>query len=284
MYPCDLDPVTQADQIFAGLYNFAHDCGVLFSCGLYAPAVITADRDSTTGIKHHVLSSYVDAPFEGMMLQWKKASEYTSAGPAGIRNVGDTKSMAELGEDYFFSRRCQKFLDFEQSEDRAKVAFSELANNAQGLVLQYARCFQQQFNPDDRESMLNHEGKIKTILATLFHKAFPQFTEECVNQAMDEDGLLSQAVREVIYWCGHDARFINDIKQNIIPKSIYPGCSESTNIADFSILERDVLIPGVGFVTWDNQPDLGVKCGVNPLVALNAVIVKLLARGALTSL
>ncbi|WP_422444978.1 hypothetical protein [Endozoicomonas sp. ALB091] len=284
LYPCDLDPVTQADQIFAGLCNFAHDCGVLFSCGLYAPAVITADRDSMTSRKHHVLSSYVDAPFEGMMLQWKKASEHPSAGPAGIRNAGDTKSMIELGEDYFFSKRCQKFLDFEQSEDRAKVAFSELANNAQGLVLQYARCFQQQFDPDDRESMLNHERKIKTILTTLFHKAFPQFTEECVNQAMDENELLSQAVREVIYWCGHDARFINDIKQNIIPKSIYPGCSESTNIADFSILKRRELIPNVGFVTWDNQPDLGVQYGVNPLVALNAVIVKLLALGALTSL
>lgn len=218
------------------------------------------------------------------MLQWKKASEHPSAGPAGIRNAGDTKSMIELGEDYFFSKRCQKFLDFEQSEDRAKVAFSELANNAQGLVLQYARCFQQQFDPDDRESMLNHERKIKTILTTLFHKAFPQFTEECVNQAMDENELLSQAVREVIYWCGHDARFINDIKQNIIPKSIYPGCSESTNIADFSILARRELIPGVGFVTWDNQPDLGVQYGVNPLVALNAVIVKLLALGALTTL
>lgn len=283
LYLCDLDPVTNADQIFAGLYNYAHDCGVLFSCGLYAPAVITAEHNSVTNRKHHVLSSYVDAACEEQILQWKKASEHSNVGPAGIRNFDATKSMIELGEDYFFSRKCQTFLDFEQSEDRAKVAFSELANNAQELVLQYARCFQQQFNPVDRESILNHEGKIKVILATLFHMAFPQFSQECVDQAMDEDGLLSQAVREVIYWCGHDAGFIHDIKQNIIPKYIYPGCSESTNIADFSILEHDELIPGVGFVTWDNQPDLGVSFGVNPLVALNAVIVKLLARGALAS-
>ncbi|WP_422412547.1 MULTISPECIES: hypothetical protein [unclassified Endozoicomonas] len=49
-------------------------------------------------------------------------------------------------------------------------------------------------------------------------------------------------------------------------------------------MEPRELVPGVGFVTRDNQPNLGVSFGVNPLVTLNAVIVKLLARGALTSL
>ncbi|WP_257267270.1 hypothetical protein, partial [Endozoicomonas sp. ONNA2] len=284
LYPCDLDPVTNADQIFEGLYKYAHDCGVLFSYGLYAPAVMAADHDSVTNRKHHVLSSYVGATSEGRLLQWKKASEHPNVGPVGMRDFGDTKSIIELGEDYFFSKRYQKFLDFEQSEDRAKVAFSELAKNAQGLVLQYALCFQKQFNSGNRATMLNHERNIKTILTIVFHKAFPQFTEERVGQAMDEDELLSQAVREVSYWCGHDARFVNDIKQNIIPKSIYPNCSETTNIVDFSIFESRELIPGVGFVTRDNEPNLGVTFGANPLVTLNAVIVKLLAKGALTSL
>ncbi|WP_422451567.1 hypothetical protein [Endozoicomonas sp. ALC066] len=284
LYPYVLDPVTKADQIFEGLYKYAHDCGVLFSCGLYAPEVMAADHDSVTNRKHYVLSSYVDASSEGRMLQWKKASEHPNVGPVGMRDSGDTKSMHELGEDYFFSTRCQKFLDFEKSEDRAKVAFSELAKNAQGLVLQYALCFQQQFDSGNRESTLNHEHKIKAILATLFHKAFPQFTEESIGQAMDENGLLSQAVRELIYWCGHDARFVNDIKQNVIPKSTYPDCPETTNIFDFHIMESRELVPGVGFATRDNQPNLGISFGVNPLVTLNAVIVKLLAKGALSSL
>ncbi|WP_422475723.1 hypothetical protein [Endozoicomonas sp. ALB032] len=284
LYPYVLDPVTKADQIFEGLYKYAHDCGVLFSCGLYVPEVMAADHDSVTNRKHHVLSSYVNASSEGRMLQWKKASEHPNVGPVGMRDSGDTKSMHELGEDYFFSSRCQKFLDFEKSEDRAKVAFSELAKNAQGLVLQYALCFQIQFDSGNRESTLNHEHKIKVMLATLFHKAFPRFTEECTVQAMDEDGLLSQAVREIVYWCSHDARFVNDIKHNVIPKSTYPDCPETTNIFDYCTLEPRELVPGVGFVTRDNQPNLGVSFGVNPLVTLNAVIVKLLARGALTSL
>ncbi|MBO9495408.1 hypothetical protein J7438_15120 [Thalassotalea sp. G20_0] len=284
LYPYDLDPVTKADQICQGLHKYAHDSGVLFSCGLYAPAVIAADHDSVTKRKHHILSSYVGAPSEGRMLQWKKASEHPNVGPVGMRDSGDTKSMIELGEDYFFSKRYQEFLDFEKSEDRARVAFSELAKNAQGLILQYALCFQKQFNCDNRESTLNHERKIQEILTTLFHKAFPRFTEERVVQAMEEDELLSQAVREVIYWCGHDARFVNHIKQNIIPESTYPDCSEATNIVDFSTLEPRELIPGIGFVTRDNQPNLGVTFGVNPLVTLNALIVKLLALGALTSL
>ncbi|WP_422134294.1 hypothetical protein [Endozoicomonas sp. ALD040] len=284
LYPYLLDPVTKADQIFEGLYKYAHDCGVLFSCGLYTPEVMAADHDSVTNRKHHVLSSYVDASSEGRMLQWKKASEHPNVGPVGMRDSGDTKSMHELGEDYFFSSRCQKFLDFEKSEDRAKVAFSELAKNAQGLVLQYALCFQNQFDSGNRESTLNHEHKIKAILVTLFQKAFPRFTEECAAQAMDEDGLLSQAVREVIYWCGYDGRFVNDIKHNVIPKLTYPDCPETTNIFDFFIFEPRELVPGVGFVTRDNQPNLGISFGVNPLVTLNAVIVKLLVRGALTSL
>ncbi|WP_257281059.1 hypothetical protein [Endozoicomonas sp. ISHI1] len=283
LYPYVLDPVTNSDQILEGLYKYAHDCGVLFNYGLYAPAVMAADHDSVTRRKHHVLSSYVDAASEGRMLQWKKASQYPNVGPVGMRDTGDTKTINELGEDYFFSSRCQKFLDFEQSEDRAKVAFSELAKNAQGLVLQYALCFQKQFNSDSRESILNHERKIKVILATLFQKAFPQFTEECVGQAMNEDELLSQAVREVVYWCGK-GKFVNDIMQNIIPKSTYPGCSETTNIVDFTTLQPRELVPGVGFVTRDNEPNLGVTFGVNPLVTLNALIVKLLAKGALTSL
>ncbi|MGI2027969.1 hypothetical protein [Endozoicomonas acroporae] len=284
LYPYDLDPETKADQICQGLHKYAHDSGVLFSCGLYAPAVIAADHDSVTKRKHYVLSSYVGAPSEGRMLQWQKASEHPNVGPVGMRDSGDTKSMIELGEDYFFSKRYQGFLDFEKAEDRAKVAFSELAKNAQGLILQYALCFQKQFNPDNRESTLHHERKIQDILTTLFHKAFPRFTEEHVVRAMDEDELLSQAVREVIYWCGHDARFVNDIKQNIIPESTYPGCSEATNIVNFSTLEPRELIPGIGFVTRDNQPNLGVTFGINPLVTLNALIVKLLALGALTSL
>ncbi|USE33788.1 hypothetical protein [Endozoicomonas sp. SCSIO W0465] len=284
LYPYDLNPVTEADQIVDGLYKYAHDCGLLFSRGLYAPAVMAADHDSVTNRKHHVLSSYVGATSEGRMLQWTKAAQHPNVGLVGMRDSGDTKSMIELGEDYFFSSRCQKFLDFEKSEDRAKVAFSELAKNAQGLILQYALCFQKQFDSDNSESVLIHEHKLKTILVTLFHQAFPLFTEEQVSQAMNEDGLLSRAVREIIYWCGHGARFVNDIQQNIIPKSIYPTCSETANIVNEEKLDPRELVPGVGFVTRDNQPNLGVTFGVNPLVMLNALIVKLLASGVLTSL
>ncbi|WP_252179444.1 hypothetical protein [Endozoicomonas sp. 4G] len=284
LYPYVLDPETKADQIFEGLYKYAHDCGVLFSCGLYAPPVMAADHDLATHRKHHILSSYVNAPCEGRMLKWKKASQHPNVGPVGMRDSGDTKSMNELGEDYFFSTRCQKYLDFDKSEDRAKVAFSELAKNAQGLVLQYALCFQKQFDSGDRESTRNHEHKIKVILATLFHKAFPRFTEECAVQAMDEGELLSQAVREIVYWCSHDARFINDIKQKVIPKSTYPDCPETTHTFNLSITVPHELVPGVGFVKWGNEPDLGIFNGVNPLVTLNAVIVKLLAKGVLTSL
>ena len=282
LYPYDLDPDTQADEILGGFYKYAHDFGRLFDNELISPPVMAADHDEQTNRKHYIFAPYGGAVGEGRVLLWKQALEHPNVGPVGMRDSGDTKSLKEMGKDYFFSWRSPIILDFEESEDRAKVAFSELAKNAQGLVLQYARCFQKQFNPASISSTQSHEVKIKKVLTTLFQNAFPRLTADDVEQAMDEDGLLSQAVREIVYWCGHDASFVDDILNGRISKTTYPALPDTACVRP--LLDQDKeLVPGIGVVTRDNQANIGITYGVNPLMALNAVILKLLAKGVLTT-
>ena len=284
LYPYDLNPETEKRLIISGLCTYAHDYGKLFNQGLLGPVLLAAYHDEETDRKHYTLTPYVCFTGEGTMSRWLDATNHPNAGPVGIRDTGDTKTPEEIGEDYFFTLRRPITLDLNDSRDKNRLVFNELARNAQGLILQYARCFRTQFNYQDKASTQNHKEAAQELLTTLFESAFPRLDKASIQQALTEHDLLGQATREVVYWCAHDAPFVEHLLNGHIPQETYPAFPPMSRVKDLSEKEREQLIPGKGFVTEEPFENLGEDNGINPLIKLNAIIVKLLALGVLSEI
>ncbi len=280
LYSYDLDPETRADEIKALFDKSAHDLGQLWSRGLLGPQVMAAFHDELTYRIHLVLAPYADLPSEGILCKWSgSATDHPNIGPVGVRDFGDTKSLMEFSEHYFYSHNSEVVVDFDKPQDRNRVRLSELANSAQALVLEYARCFKEQFNYRDAQSARNHESVIRAMLKNIFLRAFPGLSEQAVEQAMEQNGLMRRAVMEVLYWCAANVPYVQDLREGRIPVEVYPDWPAASMMAPLSDSDK-VRLTDKGFTPGkSSDPHLGGANGRMVLMSLNTLICKLLAAG-----
>ncbi len=261
------------EAALAGLHAYAHDFGLLWSRGVIAPDACSAYHDQATDRKFEFLAPYNMHLNVGRVGQWLNYStDFPNIGPAhtGMRDMGDAFSVDDIDVSKLYPE-ASGFIDPAILRNRARLEY--LAKAAWGIVLEYGRGFHESFNHTDSSSISSVESHIGGLLAELFSQSFKE-DKNTVLQIMKENGLLAQCAREISYWM--TSKYIEDVKNGVIPESVYPnykGVRVGHRLSPYQ--QKEITDEGFrdNFLGARNQP--------NPLLSLNAMVVKMLSHGCL---
>ncbi len=173
----------------------------------------------------------------------------------------------------------------EDHEIQSKIRIEELGKAIQGACLLYARCFRDDFNINDEAKLVLINDDITQLLISLFTSAFPLTQSECI-ELMSRQDLLPQLVREMVYWTASSAEFVTDLRNAHINLKAYPQLPENMQGCKLAENQRQFLKDS-GFIQskrngkTGNTQQLGSASGRLPLIALNALTVKLISHGIL---
>ncbi|MTI13767.1 hypothetical protein E1189_12210 [Sansalvadorimonas verongulae] len=260
-----------------GLKKYASDYGRLWKYGLMGPAVINAYHDIDKNRRHTFLSIYIDSDSEGNIERWNgQATNYPNVGGSvGMRDQGDIRKPEEIEEGFDAFPKCT----YDPLVNN-KIRLNELGRTAQGLILLYARRFQGGFDCSSVASVQAVEQDIGSLLSKLFCHAAPLSEQACL-KFMQEDGLLSQCAREVSYWTAKDVPYVHDLRRAVINRDVYPHLPAKMRGAVLTDNDQAFLTDkGFHDPTRDvgDECQLGVGSGRNPLIALHALITKMLCH------
>ena len=276
--------VVDGEEAMSGLLKYARDYGRLWSYGLLGPACINAYHGYEQGRLHTPLAPYINMTSEGSLERWNGHA-------TNFPNVGGRIGMRDMG-DILFPEEDIKGIEFhrgisEASKDSAfdsnKKRLNELARTAQGIVILYARRFQSEFDYKDKTKTTRVQSDIGQLLSDLFSQAAPVNNKDCL-KFMEQDGLLEQCAREVSYWMAKDVPYVKDLRSAEINRLVYPHLPPQMQGAVLT-REQGKFLTDKGF--HDPERDVGNECqlgagnGRNPLIALNALIVKMLSHTVL---
>ncbi|KEQ18151.1 hypothetical protein [Endozoicomonas numazuensis] len=282
--------VETPSEAFEGLAIYGRDYGRLWRQKLIPPSLITADHDVTSARKHLVFASLLHCFSEGCIDRWHtEASNYPNSGGSkmGMRDKGDTCLPSEAVPYYKTTFKhmgigCSK----ESTQSLNSIRVNELGRAAQGMILQYARRFNQSFNPMDSEKCNDIAKDIEYLLAGLFSQAFALSKEQC-QLLMREADLLNQCAREVNYWLASGSPYVEDIRSAVINRKVYPHLPENMQACILTEGAAEQL-RDTGFFRpptyMKGDIKLGSPNGKNPLIALNALMTKLTSAGIVAML
>ncbi len=258
-----------SDKVLTGLLNYVEEFGCLWEQGVIGPDACSSFHDKVGGRSYLFLAGFFNYETSGSVDQWASVStDYPNIGPEGMRDRGDSKPSDEL-----------PFPPYHIVRDEDKIMSLEtLAKAALGAILLYGRCFREDFDSDNREKVLKVKNDVGLILTTLFSKAFNMKTDELI-QFMEEDDLLSQTSVQICYWMTN--RYVKDLRDGIIPETVFPdfkGC-RSCHILNRQSKE---FLSDEGFKGNYDSVHLGADNGINPLMALHALVIKLMSHGVLS--
>jgi hypothetical protein len=296
-------PDITPEQARYGMKLYAHDYGRLWQMGINGPDALSAYHDENAGRKYHFLASLAHIINLGVMDSWRIFAHYPNlGGMVGMRDHVDSRPCQEFGSDYLSSTRNHDsmMVNPDDPTDVSRVRLLELARSAWGMVLlwgdRYNNAMEQAKTPEAMEQAKrdnDFEPVVLPLLATLFSEAFSMDYDEC-ESIMKEDGLYAQAVREMRYWMDNvNAPYVKDIKTHRINHEVYPDYPESMRAQVCSEEDVDHLTEH-GFVNKEKasqeedsgRPSLyshlgAIPNGRNPLLSLNALVVKMITRGCL---
>lgn len=286
-YIYDLPP---EEQLTAQLEHL-HDYGLMWHTGICGPANINAFHDTDTNrVRKHLTFPDLESPMrniEGSLERWNGwASDYPNVGAVGMRDLWD----AHLPEEKNF-KSYNYYGDMDpQSISSKKHRILELAHAAQGAVLIYARCNNHDFDVADKAKVAKVAKDLSHLIVTLFTQAFPITESQCCT-LMEEHALLDQCAREVSYWMAHPTSsgfyFVEDLRNSRINRDAYPLLPDNMQGCVLRENQREFL-KDCGF--HDAKRDrpgecqLGSGSGRTPLLALNAMLSKLISSGILHSI
>ena len=270
--------VSNTNEAREGLLKYAADYGRLWNCGLLGPTSINAFHESKIGRMHTPISPYIERYCEGSLERWNgQATQFP--------NVGGTLGMRDMGDIQFPDEIKGEVDQVQKRDDRdplinQKVRLNELARTAQGIVLLYARRFQAGFDHKNPDTVAEIQKEIGQLLTSLFSQAAPLSKENCLTY-MEQDGLLAQCAREVSYWTAKDVPYVKDLRNAEINRDVYPHLPEKMQGAVLAV-DDNKFLTDKGFHNPDrdigDECQLGAGSGRNPLIALNALIVKMLSH------
>ena len=264
------------------LHIYAKDYGRLWKNGLLPPPCLSAFHDVDCDRKHGMLAPFLNLKCEGSIERWNGlATDFPNIGgeKMGMRDKVDILLPSEKSQNYF----SKQIINPECLEDRNKIRLEELAKAAQGLCLQYARRFNHRFNHKSPENIEAIKKDIGSLLLDLFTHALPLSRDEC-KTLMEGHDLLNQCCREMSYWLAKDVPYVSDLRKAEINRLVYPHLPIGMQGCVLPKKQLDFLTTS-GF--YDDKRDLPGECqlgsgsGRMPLIALNALVVKILAFGVI---
>ena len=269
--------------------RYLHDYGALWQVGISGPGCINAHHD--VGEKRpHLTFPSLQAPvrvFEGSLERWNgDATDFPNMGDIGMRDLWDARMWDEKS---FICLSSKTFSNEEQGLMQRKLRLLDLANAAKGAVLVYGRCFNKDFDYRDQVCLKQVESDIAERMAGLFCRAFPVSADQC-HKVMHENALLEIVAREVCYWMAHhesEGFYVQDLREGKINRTVYSHLPQNMQGCILS-KENDNFLTEYGF--HDPERDrpgecqLGAGSGRTPLMALNAMLAKLIATGITASI
>ena len=275
--------VKNDSEAMEGLHKYVKDYGRLWKFGLLPPPCLSAFHDIDEKRKHITLTPFINSRCEGAIEQWNgQATDFPNVGGAkmGMRDKVDIMLPEEKSKEYI----NRQTISTESLEGKNKIRMEELSKAAQGICLQYARRFNHQFNHKSQASIEKIKRDVGDLLIDLFSHALPLSADEC-RTLMEEHDLLNQVSREISYWLSKDACYVSDLRKAEINRHVYPHLPSSMQGCVLTD-EQNAYLKEYGFVDTSKSYDgtscqLGAQSGRMPLVALNALVVKILAYGIL---
>ena len=265
-----------AEQL-SGIARYLEEFGAMWYGGVLGPDACSVFHNflDRSGGRYHFLAPFFYRANIGSIDQWPGTStDFPNIGPEGTRDRGDTKTISEQDIKTLFGRSGE----LENSDTlQARATLEALAKAAWGAVLVYGRCFRENFDPDSLEKVTKVKDDIGRLLGTLFSKAFNMNVEECL-RLMNEQDLLNQTAREMNYWMTD--HYVKDLREGLIPESVYPHYQGIRGQHKLATCQADFL-SDEGFKGDYESVHLGAANGCNPLMALDALVVKLISYGRL---
>ena len=263
------------DSVVEGLISYVEEYGAMWSEGVLGPDSCSVFHDKNTRRKYYFLSPYLHRANIGTVDQWAGVStDFPNIGPTGCRDRGDARAVSELDTAELFGVLKQG-----ENQDTllARGSLEALAKAAWGTILLYGRSLKETFNSNDPDEVDRVKKDVGTILGTLFSKAFHLPLEKCL-ECMNSQDLLAQTAREMSYWMTTD--YVADLRNGLIPETVYP---DYQGIRDGHVLasKQADFLSDDGFKGDYPSAHLGARNGRNPLMALDAMVVKMLTHGCL---
>ena len=272
------------EEKIRALDRYLYDYAQLWKNGISGPGCINAFHEVELSRPHMTFPGFElpHRPFQGSLERWNgEATDYPNIGGPGMRDLWGARLWEEKSFD------CMDHTTLKQEEAglmQRKLGVLNLADAALGAVLVYGRCFNKSFDFRDQACLQKVKADITGRMVVFFCQAFPVSEDLCRN-LMQEHGLVDQVVREICYWMAHPESqyfYVQDLREGRINHDVYPnlplemqGCILSEDNKKF--------LTDIGF--HDPQRDrpgecqLGSGSGRTPLIALNAMLAKLLTAG-----
>ena len=283
------------DSVVKGLVCSTEEYGTMWSENVLGAELCSSFHDKDTGRRYCFLPLYFDRHAIGLVNQWASLStDFPNVGPMGCRDRGDSMAVSELDIKKLFASPEEEIgvavreLDTERllgsdesggNHDKllARGSLEALARAAWGSILLYGRSLRETFDSDDIGKVTMVKEDVGVILGTLFSKAFHIPLEKCL-EYMNSQDLLTQTAREMSYWMTTD--YVADLRNGRIPETVYP---DYQGIRDGHVLasEQVDFLSDDGFKGDYPSIHLGARSGINPLIALDALVVKMLTHGCL---
>ena len=276
-YVYDIDSPLEALE---ALRKYARDYGRLWKKGLLGAPSINAFHHFDGNRKHVTLTPYIGRFNEGSIESWEfHATNFPNVGSVGMRDMGDICTPDEISGVYFDKQSHNPI----NPETLKKIRLNELARTAEGLILLYARCFNTKFDHTSSCMVGEVQSEIFDILTDLFSHAMPLSRDTCSSLVVDHD-LIHQSAREVSYWLASSFPYVKDLRNAEINRAVYPNLPKRMKGCILTEKQKKCL-SDQGFIDTSRKQDvhcqLGAQSGRLPLIALNAIITKLLSYGVL---
>ena len=247
---------------------------------MLGPPSINAFHHFDGNRKHVTLSPYIGMFNEGSIESWcYHATNFPNIGGVGMRDMGDICTPREISPLYFDNQ----YHDISNPETLKQIRLNELARTAEGLILLYARCFNDKFDHTSPYMTAKVRSEVTDILSDLFTHAMPLSRDSFLSLVSEHD-LIKQCAREISYMLSDKHPYVEDYRNAEINRLVYPNLPKEMKGCILTEKQKKCLT-AQGFIDVPHMQDshcqLGSLSGRMPLIALNAIITKLLSYGTL---
>ncbi len=152
-----------------------------------------------------------------------------------------------------------------------------LARAVWGAILLYGRVNKGRFDHTSDSCIASVKSDITQLLSTFFINAFAMEKSACLN-LLEQNDLLAQTAREMTYWMS--GSYVADLRKGEIPASVYPQYAGERTGLYLCDVQR-AFLKDDGFQGDSESVHLGARNGRNPIMALDALVVRMLSHGCL---
>ncbi|WP_133406769.1 hypothetical protein [Parashewanella tropica] len=264
------------EEAVTALTNSATELGSLWNKGILGPEVCSSFHNRLSKRVYFFLAPYFGYFNLGSIADWSGYStNYPNVGIDSTRDRGDAKAF---DEGFPFNIRAPKtFKDCPEQLQHKIFALEALAKTAWGSALEFGRFVKGELKPNyERIQKIVREDML-TLLQTLFCNAFKVTPDDC-NSWIQEHDLLEQVSREMNLWMS--TAYPVEVRQGLIPQHSYPDYKGARSGHILCNKYQESLTDS-GF-QWDSAGiSLGAPNGRNLLMALEAVVIKVMVCGCL---